>query len=274
MSFDAEERSQYAGNKVYLYTWTRGAAVFRYAAADQDVVSDFQRYVANGVIQHGPIEQGGDPIRAGIEVTVESDHPVASLFRSIPPMDTVLLLIQEIHADDLTDRKPVWQGRITSVRWDSEAGEAVITHEPTYTSLQRMGLRRAYQRLCPLVTGGARCRLNLEAFALDTTVQELNGVSITLASIAGRPDGYFTGGFITYEISAGVIERRPVRSQVGTVLELSNFPVGLVVGGSLKAYPGDDHTAKTCAEKFGNIDNYGGFIYFPGKNPFNGTPIY
>lgn len=274
MSFDTIERSQADGNKVFLYTWSRGAAVYRFAAADQDLVLDFQQYLASGVIRHGSIEQGGDPIRAGIEVTVEADHPVALLFRSTPPMDTVLLLIQEVHAGDLASRRPVWLGRITSVKWDSEAREAVITHEPTYTSLQRMGLRRAYQRLCPLVTGGKRCGVNLEAFALNANVQEVNGLAVTISTIGGRPDDYFTGGFITYEISSGVIERRPIRSQAGAVLTLSSFPVGLVNGGALKAYPGDDHTAATCSTKFNNEDNYGGFIYFPKKNPFSSTPIY
>lgn len=274
MSFDSLEKSRFDGNKVFLYTWTRGSKVYRFAAADQDMVLDFQTYLANGVIRHGDIEQSGDPIRSPVDVTVDADHAVALLFRSTPPVDTVMLVIQEVHVADLSDRRPVWSGRITSVKWSPENAEAVITHEPTQTSLERTGLRRAYQRLCPLVTGGKRCGINMEAYALEVEVQEVNGLEISVASVSGRPTDYFTGGFLVYEITSGVVERRPIKSQVGTVMTLTNFPVGLLPGMKVKAYPGDDHTADTCAEKFNNIPNYGGFIYFPNKNPFGSSPIY
>lgn len=274
MSFDDIERSQARGNKVFLYTWSRGSATYRYAAADQDLVINFQRFQANGVINHGPIEQGGDPVRAGVDVTDKSDSPVAALYRSVPPVDTVMLLIQEVHLDDLASVRPVWQGRVTNVRWNTERGESTITHEPTYTSLQRMGLRRAYQTLCPLVTGGKRCGVNLEAFAMDTVAQEIQGLNVTLANVGGRPDGYFLGGYVTYEIASGVIDRRNIREHVGSVITLQGFPIGMVVGTALRVYPGDDHTPKTCAEKFNNILNYGGFLYFPRKNPFGSSPIY
>ncbi len=40
-----------------------------------------------------------------------------------------------------------------------------------------MGLRRAYQRLCPLLTGGRRCGINLEAFAIEVIAQEVQACS-------------------------------------------------------------------------------------------------
>lgn len=274
MSFDDIERSQAGGQKVFLYTWTRGSAVYRYAACDQDLVINFQRFQADGVINHGPIEQGGDPVRAGIDVVTASDHPVAMLYRSVPPLDTVMLLIQEVHLDDLASLRPVWQGRVVNARVRSQDREATLSHEPTYTSLKRMGLRRAYQTLCPLVTGGKHCGVNMEAFVLETTAQEIQGLDVTLANSAGRPDGYFLGGYVTYEIASGVIDRRNIRQHVGSVISLQGYPIGMVVGSALRVFPGDDHTAKTCAEKFNNIDNYGGFLYFPNKNPFGSSPVY
>lgn len=274
MSFDSIERSQYGGEKVFLYSWARGATVYRYAAADQDMTINFLLFLASGAIRHGPIEQGGDPVRSPIEVIVASDHPVAQLYRAVPPIDSVILTIQEVHASDLTDRRPVWQGRVTNVKWNTELAEATITHEPTYTSLKRMGLRRAYQTLCPLTTGGKRCGINLEAFALDTAVQEIQGLDVTLSNDGGRPDGYFLGGYLTYEVSSGVIDRRQIRNHVGNVITLQGFPIGMAVGTALRIYPGDDHTPQTCDEKFDNINNYGGFLYFPNKNPFAGNPIY
>lgn len=274
MSFEEHESSAVAGHRVHLYTWVRGANSYRFAAADSDLVIDFQTYAGSGAIEHEDIEQTTDPIRSGIEVTVDEDHPVAQLYQVTPPMDSVILLIQACYIGDESNREPVWQGRITGVKWEPERGRAVITHEPTYTSLRRTGLRRNYQRLCPLVWGGKRCGLNPEAFVLSAPVQEISGLDLVIPAAASRPDGYFMGGFIAYEITSGVFERRPIRDHEGAAVRLSAFPVGLRPGVAVKMYPGDDHTADTCADKFNNIDNYGGFIYFPKKNPFGGTPVY
>ena len=48
---------------------------------------------------------------------------------------------------------------------------------------------------------------------------------------------------------------------------------GLKAGDAFEAYPGCDHTLATCAAKFGNQLNYGGFPYIPVKNPFTGDAI-
>lgn len=274
MTFESRETSEHAGRKVFIYTWTRGAASYRYVAADQDVILDFQRYTANGAIEHGDIEQGLEPIRSGIDVIVEMTHAVADLYRTTPPVDTIMLLIQAYHVGDEAFRVPIWQGRITNVKWEPEQSRARISHEPTYTSLKRTGLRRNYQRLCPLLWGGKRCQVNPEAYAITVEVQEIDGLVLTVPAVDTVPDGYYDGGYMVYEIASGVFDRRTIRTHVGAELRLTAFPTGLVNGMLAKFYPGDDHTADTCAEKFDNSDNYGGFIYFPNKNPFGGDPIY
>lgn len=274
MTFDEHEMSQVAGTRVELYTWKRGAAVYRFAAADQDVVLSFERYTGSGSLEHGEIEQSGEASRLPLDVTMDMAHPVADLFRSTPPVDTVLLLVQEYYVGDEASIEALWMGRVTSCSWDPERNIATITHEPTYTSMKRTGLRRAYQRLCPLVWGGADCRVNREAFAFETEVTEQQGNRILVAGIVGRPADYYPGGYMVYEIADGIVERRYIKSQDGAYLTLSNFPIGLVEGQKATFYPGDDHTAETCATKFNNIPNYGGFIYMRDKNPFGGQPIY
>ncbi len=52
------------------------------------------------------------------------------------------------------------------------------------------------------------------------------------------------------------------------------MPYGLAVGVPVSVYPGCDHTLATCSAKFGNVARYGGFPYFPQKNPFGGDPIF
>ena len=76
------------------------------------------------------------------------------------------------------------------------------------------------------------------------------------------------------EKSAGVFERRAIRSQTGAVVTIG-FPIpGLTASASVNLYPGCDHSLATCDGKFANRLNYGGQHYYPDKNPFNGVAIY
>ena len=63
-----------------------------------------------------------------------------------------------------------------------------------------------------------------------------------------------------------------VASSGGAVTLSAPIP-GLKAGDAFEAYPGCDHTLSTCADKFGNQLNYGGFPYIPVKNPFAGDAI-
>ena len=128
------------------------------------------------------LEQGGEIERQNVGVTVPMLHPVALMYRVQSPADSVVLTIAEYHATDPDVQvRPVWSGRITSVRWDPEENQATITHAPTYASLQRNGLRRKYQANCPLVLYGLACGVNREAYKLaeafilakDTYIREL-----------------------------------------------------------------------------------------------------
>ncbi|MCP3868314.1 MAG: hypothetical protein GY703_09520, partial [Gammaproteobacteria bacterium] len=43
-------------------------------------------------------------------------------------------------------------------------------------------------------------------------------------------------------------------------------------GLAITLYPGCAHNPTACAA-FGNLDNYGGFWWIPGKNPMGGSSI-
>lgn len=274
MTFDSRETSADQGAKVYTYTWVRGSRFYRFVAADQDMVLDFQAYVGSGVLSHSDIEQGGDPVRSPVSVRVPQDHPVAAMYLSTPPVDRIVLTIEQFHVGEESDRRPVWQGRVSGCKFDPSARLATLSHDPTYTSLRRTGLRRVYQRPCPWVLYGARCRVNADAFALDFTALEVSPNSVTAPAIGALPDGWFTGGILVWEIESGVFERRFVRSHVGNTIVLTAPLVGFPAGRIARLLPGCNRSAETCDGKFDNIPNFGGMLYLPGKNPFGGNPIY
>ena len=275
MTFDAIETSARSARKVFLYVWQRGEVVWRYTSANRNLLVNFQTYLC-APIEHDNLEQGGEIERQNVGVTVAMLNPVALMYRQHSPADSVVLTIAEYHATDPDVQvRPVWSGRITSVRWDPEDNQATITHAPTYASLARNGLRRKYQANCPLVLYGYGCGVNREAFKLVTTVGAISALALTALGLGAQPNGYWNGGFIEYVPATGLLERIGIRSHTGGTVLLSRLAPGLVNGMAVSVFPGCDRTtgANGCA-KFGNLPNYGGFPNFPNKNPFGSNPVY
>jgi uncharacterized phage protein (TIGR02218 family) len=269
MSLAARETSIDAGSPVELYDFRRGGTAWRYTSAAQDAVYATYTYTAVP-IRRSSVEQTGEIGRAGLRITLARDVEVAQAFITTPPSEVTLLTIYRRHRDD-TETVPVWMGRVLNAEW--HGSEVELNCEPVYTSLQRTGLRRLYQRNCPHVLYGTDCRVSAVTHRVQGTVVALNGNAITVAAAAGFPAGHFAGGYATWSAS-GITEKRMIVAHTGDNVTLSAVPPGLVVGATVMLYPGCDRTLATCETKFGNSANFGGFPFIPTKNPFGGSPIY
>lgn len=270
MTFDARETSADAGRPVELYTFGRDYQRWRYTSADRTVVADSQTFTAR-TITRSAIDVSAEKARSGIKITGPRDLEVAELFRVSPPTLAITCIVQQYHDGDGA-LATIWTGRIAGVEFAGPA--ALITCEPTFTALRRIGLRRLYQRQCPHVLYGQACRVNREAFRTDGLVESVAGLVVNVAAADGQPDGTFAGGYLEWDVALGIPERRFILDHTGAGLTVSSLPYGLVGGTAVRLYPGCDHTLDTCTDKFSNTPNYGGFPYFPTKNPFGGDPIF
>jgi uncharacterized phage protein (TIGR02218 family) len=93
-------------------------------------------------------------------------------------------------------------------------------------------------------------------------------VTVQVAVAASRPDGYFVGGMLATTAGA-----RMIVGHAGIDLTLVAPMVGLTAGDAVQLYAGCDHTMAHCKDRFGNLDNFGGFPFIPVKNPFTGDAI-
>lgn len=270
MTYDAREISADTGRPVEVYTFARDYQRWRYTSADRDVTIDSQTFIAKP-ISRSSIETTSEKARLGLTLTVPRDLEIADLYRVVPPTMAITCLVHQYHQDD-TELVTVWSGRILTVEWAGPA--ARISLEPIYTAMLRNGLRRKYQRQCPHVLYGIACRVNREAFRTDGTVDSVVGSVINVPEVDLLADGYFAGGFIEWDIAAGIPERRFITDHTGGALTVSAPPSGVIGGTIVRVYPGCDHTLTTCDSKFSNAVNYGGMPYIPLKNPFGGSPIY
>lgn len=270
MTYATVESSVQTGRPVELYEFLNGDTAYRYTSGDGAVAYGGNTYAAVP-ISRGAVEATSEVARLALEITCSRDLPVLDLFSFVPPEEVIAVTLRRLHAGD-GEAITLWLGRVLNVTWNN--ADAEIHCESVYTSLKRIGLRRLYQKGCPHVLYGTGCGLDRDAFDLARTVSTVTGTAITMTTMAGYADGYFAGGYLEWERTTGVFERRAIRSQVGAVVTVG-FPIpGLTASNAVTLYPGCDHTLATCTSKFSNRLNYGGMPYFPSKNPFGGASLY
>ncbi len=277
MSFDSRERSVADGKPLALYEFNRKTIFWHYTNADRDITHGF---LPDGVtpavyeaitISDDGFAQSGDPSSDDFVITVPAGIPLLAGWRGTPPSDKLYLTLRKQHYGD-AEAPVVWIGFITNVSQVSLV-EYRVTLRVLSVSFEREGLRLTWQRGCPHFLYDEECGVNPAAWKVETTVTDLTGNAVTIAD-TGKPNGWFTGGYIEWSIADNVFERRPIESHDGLVLTLLSFTDGLEIGQGLTVYPGGDRTVAGCCDKFDNYDNYGGFELMPGSNPFDGNPVF
>lgn len=264
--YDAHETAQAAGAPIELYFFTRGARAWRYTSASHDfsittplAPNQWGRYAARA-IQRGEIGQSPEPARAALKLRVEPDIDLLDEFRSIPASGEMsLTLIRLHHGDADTEAVTLWMGRVLGARFAPDHAE--LDCEPVTVSLARNGLRRLYSRTCSHALYDSGCRIT--PAPASAAVVTVNRVKIGIAP--PQIPGDYAGGWL--ETIDGSQRAMIVDNDTGTVTLL--YPLPLEPGQAVRLYRGCDHTAQTCAAKFNNLDNFGGFPFIPDKNPFS-----
>jgi uncharacterized phage protein (TIGR02218 family) len=271
MTYDASEASIEGGEPIELYEFRRGSIVERYTSADSDVVVEGETYIA-ATLRRSDIDTSNERARSAVRITTARDFSIAELFRVSPPPSVVAFTLRRVHRSDLTDVAVIWVGRVLNAEW--KGATADLNCEPVTTSMKRMGLRRKYQRQCPLVLyaqGEGQCNVNRDAHKTSTTVTGVSGLVLSVAALTSKP---WAGGFVEWEAPDGSIEYRFIESFTGLDLKLSQAFQGIAASDPVTVSPGCNHTQAVCIATYANGDNYGGFPFTPVKNPFDGTPVY
>lgn len=271
MTHDARERSRADGKPIRLYEFGRGAMRWLYCSADRDIVHGGRIYAARAVSDDG-IRQAGELSADALVVTAPWDIDVVRQFRGMPPSVEISLTVRDMHYGE-TDAAVVWVGSIAGVKWPAP-NKCEISCQPLAASFERSGLTRTWERNCPYTLFDTDCTVDRNQYKTAITVQSLTGAAIQAGALAAQPDGYFSGGFVEWDIGDGEVERRGIESHAGSTAALLGGTDGLVIGQALTAYPGCGRTIAICQDKFGNAVNYGGIPHLPGKSPFDGTPIF
>ena len=285
MTYASIESSDAEGRPYFLYQFVEGDQVWRFtsrstpwtsAGSGGDTISWEPAAVAHGdVVQTSEIERGR------LELTWPLSHPFARRFLTPLGNTPVTLTIFRGHEQVLGETVAHWKGRVVGA--EIEGQRILLTCESVFSTLRRAGVRAKYQRLCRHALYGRGCGLDIALHWLTGTVTAVAANAVTVPETADQPDGWYRGGVLRFGVQLGFIT-----GHAGAVLTLSRpmpdlaaalatpeidpetgHPMPVMVD----IAPGCDLRAATCAAKFGNLLNFGGFPEIPGRNPLGGGSI-
>lgn len=288
MAFETSELSGYEGQPIQLYEFLRTSGgtdyFWRYNTSDRDMLYSGNTFKAVPINDSG-FRFNTEASSTDLDVTMPIAEEFCQNFRlaGTMPSDTVWLRIYRVHVGDISDidtnpvvndLRMVWMGTVNGITQLDDL-TARVTCAMVAASFRRGGLRYGYQRSCPHVLyAPLTCKVNREDHRLDGTIEAIDGNILQSAGFAFEDDGWWDGGFIEYELPSGMIERRMVLSHIGDTIYIMGFPAGMSVGSTYAIFPGCDRTIDTCIVKFDNLLNNGGFPHTPGRNPFDGMPVF
>lgn len=266
MSFLDNEQSVHDSRPIELYRFSTDTQEWLYTSADHTITVDGKQYYPI-YISRGSFTKSGDVNKSTLDITVSADADVTLGLRSgwLPSIMTVT--ISRFHYYDLpTNSVMIWKGRIIGCKWGDST--ATLSSDSAFTVLKRLGLRRIYQVGCPHVLFGEQCGVDPAAYVMTPTVNVVNGQVVTLSSLGGAPDGYFTGGVL----QAGTASMMII-AHTGTIVTLLDAIPEVAVGAVVNVWPGCDRTLTTCHASFNNERNFGGLPFLPEDNPFTGDAL-
>jgi uncharacterized phage protein (TIGR02218 family) len=261
----------YASRPAELYEFRYGdgaSDILCFTSADHDITIGAVTYTSIA-IERGRITDDGNPDDGNaLRLSMPRINPLAELYQIQPPEKTVTVKLKAVQLDDPDQQVlTLWSGRVINMAWEYPA--AVVACERISTSLKRTGVRARYTRHCRHVHYGPGCNLVRQDYALSGAIDNIvNKLNLSIPAASGQPDGYYTAGILEFQ---GAM--RLVVGHAGNSVSINRPIMGLQVGDLVTLYPGCDRSATTCAAKFNNVDNYGGFDFIPVDGPFDGNNI-
>lgn len=257
---------------VWLYEFTRLGETARFARAGSDVSAMGHTWQARAVT-HTRFMRTGVIGRAQTEIVFpQSDDWAQRYRRGGAYVDNALTVWHGFLNDPDGEFVVKFRGRVVGSR--AALTRIVLVGENRMTEQRRKARPAVMQKLCRHALYHGGCGLNIANFETAGTVTTLVGQVATVAEAANQPDGYYSGGVLTYN---GV--RQSIARHSGSSLKLfgsvPDLDADLAATGavSVTIAPGCTLTRATCNDRFNNLANFGGFPWIE-ETPFDGKKLF
>ena len=251
--------------EVELYAFASSSAQFYLTPHEFDVDLDGNLY-ASLSIERNELALGAEAAKSALDLKLPPDgdlvrHLLATSLTGETTAITLRIARRDTWGDYWWLSGTRWMGRVLGVEIADDV--ARVRCESAQISLKRIGLRRLYSRKCSHVLYSSAC--GASAIAASAFVSNSSGRNVELdGGVPGSVSGGVAGGWLQTPEGA----RHMIVSDYGSGVELL-YPVAIEPGTEVQMTVGCDHSTETCASRFGNLDNYGGFPAIPSKNPFS-----
>lgn len=248
------------GKPVELYSFARGSWVWRYTSSNSAVtVEETELEYLPAKIQRGEIQRKDETGAQSVQLTFGRKLGIVAALRD----GTTLPMLASIHRyHEAAGGLPalwIW-GDVSSVGLDgSVATCSIVSSESRF----RTPVPRALiTTQCQLATYTPRCGVNALDFMFETTITAIARSIITVASVDGHEDGYYSNGVMQVRESYLHIE-----DHAGSQVKLFGMlPEGIEEDEPIRLFKGDRKTLAAC-QSFDNVANMVGFPYLPQTNP-------
>ncbi|MHB1057237.1 MAG: phage BR0599 family protein [Rhodanobacter sp.] len=271
MTSEARDASIDQGQPLKLYTFTRASKKWRYTDADRIIFYGGNAY-APAPITHTQITDGGEQNKISITLTLPKSLTVCDNWRPYPPADPINVTIYTQHFGE-TDFLADWVGRIISPKFGDTT--LALTSEPSSTMAQRAGGGRTWQRGCDLLLysqGLGLCNVDPELHKITGTLTGAASLMLSAVEFATLPSGRLAGGYIEWTREDGLLDRRSIDTHSGSTIMVDYGGPELLPGLAFNAFPGCNQSWDDCTY-YENNDNYGGELWIPGRDYYDGNPI-
>lgn len=258
------EESNAAGELIELYDfYDEFGHHWRVTTCEDTFTYDGYDYEPSA-IERSEVEITGTEDIKAVKFTLPRGFDLTNHFVSAPIEGLVHVVCYRCHVDGSNDAI-FWSGLLSNVTFDGNS-VPVCNFAPPDADTPRTGCRRCNQILCgkALYSQGAfGCRVDPNNFVVTGTIANISGTTVVASIFGTKPDGWFIPG----ELVVGDA-RRLIKGHSGTSIIINRPMLNAIIGNSLTAYAGCDHTGATCYTKFNNKHNYGGNEFLPSKNPY------
>lgn len=267
-SFDLLETSRESSQPLEVYTFTVGSQVFRYTSAEDPLVVSGNTYAPESIARSA-ISVGPDQARNTLTITLPGSNQFAAQYVDIVPglkASLTIIRLQRNESPTFNTQLLVYKGQVQSVRMSDDGQTAEIAVRSLEYALNRTVPRFTFMGSCNHVLYGPGCDVNPGSFQTTGVVTAVVANVVTVAGASSQPDGYWRGGFAK---PVSFVDFRLILRHVGDQLTLLLPFSEDVLATQVQIFAGCDHRFDgDCANKFNNVQNFGGFPYVPTKNPF------
>jgi uncharacterized phage protein (TIGR02218 family) len=256
-SYSTAERG--GGAPVELYTFQRGANVWRYVSGPIAQVFGGLTYLPSG-IKRGNFQQKQDA--GGMQVTVACPIDLAvSQALTVETSEPCFCTIQRVQTPSGTAISAAFLAQTIAVKFSAGSCEFTLATVEYFFKTQIPKVRLA--RTCQWALYSPSCGVDPATFAESRTVSTISGQDITVNALTSATPGAYNNGII--RLASGRVLF--IAKQVGTVLSVwAKIPPELAVSDAVTVYRGCDKQFATCETAFNNAKNFMGYPNLPERN--------